>query len=150
MQEFQYVIFHDKKPSSYKTVNAVNMDKVKLGTQQPIMQTDYGLNTKCTKSVPSSKNGKFGSLRQVKVGLYSGDNKKCPKMIKDISEVKFPYLYEISLSGNNIESIEGLSRIDMPLISQVYLSKNRLEKGNNEISQMTNVRKAPWPNLNRI
>ena len=39
-----------------------------------------------------------------------------PEIIKDISTIKFNELLALNLSQNNIESIEGLCRLEMPTL----------------------------------
>ena len=43
-------------------------------------------------------------------------------MIKEINHILFPQMTYLSLSGNKIESIEGISRIYMPQLEELGMS----------------------------
>lgn len=55
--------------------------------------------------------------------VNEGKNKN-PLILKDISEVRFTNLALLALQDNNIESIEGLCRIYMPLLHSFGLERN--------------------------
>ena len=50
----------------------------------------------------------------------------CPSLLKDISNIKFPQLKKLVLFRNNIETVEGLLRMDLPAIESFYISKKLL------------------------
>jgi hypothetical protein len=43
-------------------------------------------------------------------------------LLKDISHIHFSAMVVIEMQSNNIESIEGVARIRMPLLKQFYFS----------------------------
>ena len=45
-----------------------------------------------------------------------------PTIIPRISEIKFPFLRFIKISGNAIETVEGLSRVHMPKLERINMS----------------------------
>ena len=47
-------------------------------------------------------------------------------IIKDISEIKFCQMKEIAILRNNIESVEQLSRIWMPVLANINIGKPTL------------------------
>ena len=64
---------------------------------------------------PLIKEWKVKRLSASKYTFYTGSN-WCPTILHQIKEVMFPHLKKILLSGNEIESVEGLNRIHLPLI----------------------------------
>ena len=54
--------------------------------------------------------------------LAYADNNKKKDVIKEILDIKFTHLTKISISENGIESIEGLVRIQMPTLGELFLS----------------------------
>ena len=48
------------------------------------------------------------------------------EILREISEIRFPRLQTISITGNNICSIEGISRLSVPALKEIHLSKNGL------------------------
>ena len=57
--------------------------------------------------------------------LFLGLN-ELSTIIKEISQIAFPDLKELSLHQNKISSIEGLSRINMPLLRSLGFSKLKI------------------------
>ena len=57
--------------------------------------------------------------------LYLALN-KCPTIVKEVMEVIFPHLFLLKLSGNEIESIEGLNRIYMPALEQLWIGTSTI------------------------
>jgi hypothetical protein len=48
--------------------------------------------------------------------MRSIDGNKTTQMVKDISHINFTALTYLVMNGNEIDSIEGLSRVSMPLL----------------------------------
>ena len=55
--------------------------------------------------------------------MWLGNN-RCSNIIRDLERVDFSCLKLISLRFNGIESVERLNRAKMPMLQQIYLSKN--------------------------
>jgi hypothetical protein len=47
-------------------------------------------------------------------------------LLKDIHQIRFPCIIELAVWGNNIVSVEGMLRIDMPHIQKIYLSSSSM------------------------
>ena len=60
-----------------------------------------------------------------------------------MSSTSFPHLREIYLSGNEIESVEGIHRICMPNIERVGMGRNRLVF-------LKELRKALWRQIKGV
>jgi hypothetical protein len=56
-------------------------------------------------------------------GLYLNNNGN-RDILACVSSIGFPYLVEINLSNNGIESIEQLSGLDAPYLQELKLSIN--------------------------
>ena len=46
---------------------------------------------------------------------------KNKNLIKEMEHIKFPLIQTLNLQGNYIESIEGLSRMDLKSMETIYL-----------------------------
>ena len=53
---------------------------------------------------------------------YVGRNQE-PKIIKQIAHIRFPRLKIISVSKNDLLSIEALSRVEMPELAELGIGK---------------------------
>ena len=53
----------------------------------------------------------------------AGDNEE-PKILKQIEHIQLGKLIGMELNGNNIESIECMSRIHMPLLQYFWIRKS--------------------------
>ena len=63
----------------------------------------------------------------ISFGSYSSvlqDTNSEPQILKQISEVEFPSLKLITLIKNNIRSIEGFTKVHMPSLAKLNLSKD--------------------------
>ena len=47
-----------------------------------------------------------------------------PQIIKEISQINFPHLFEIFIYRNELESVEGLSRVEFPSLKLLSMGKN--------------------------
>ena len=63
--------------------------------------------------------------------------------MKEIEEINFPFLSELWLRDNQIESIEGINRISLPKLKALLLGKN-------QITNVKEVRKISSNELNNI
>ena len=84
---------------------------------------------------------------------YSTDNvaaNKKPKIMKTIDQINFVSLTWITLRKNSIESIEGFSRTQMPLIRTIYVGTNFLNWDDNKITKCSDFRKGAWPELSSL
>ena len=70
--------------------------------------------------------------------------------LQEISTIKFPKLKKLSFSFNKINSIEGINKIYMPVLEQIYLSTNLLKEDNNEITFVTDLKKENFPSLTAL
>ena len=77
---------------------------------------------------------------------YSDRNNK-PNIIKQLQHVAFPHLAELNIHGNEISSVEGLSRIFMPQLETLIISKIEDRIGFNHMIGMRDLRKSHWPDL---
>ena len=68
-------------------------------------------------------------------------------LVKEIAHLHFTALTLLNLSGNGIESVEGLARVQMPHIEYVGLGKYTDNIDNNNITSVRVMRKAVWPHL---
>ena len=85
------------------------------------------------------KEWKITELHLGTVALIAGENKH-PRILREISEIRFPNLEIISLLANDLESVEGLSRVYMPNLKSLGFSKNN-------ICCIREFRKSVWPNI---
>ena len=47
-----------------------------------------------------------------------------PDILQELMPIRFPCLIKIIVQGNNIESVEGLYEAFMPMMEELWLSKN--------------------------
>ena len=71
-------------------------------------------------------------------------------LVKEIAHLHFTALTLLNLSGNGIESVEGLARVQMPHIEYVYLCTYTDNIDNNNITSVGVIRKAAWPRLQTL
>ena len=71
-------------------------------------------------------------------------------LVKEITHIHFTALTYLGLGGNRIESIEGLTRVQMPHIEIVGLGTYTDNIDNNNITSVGVIRKAEWPDLQKI
>ena len=69
---------------------------------------------------PLIKEWRVRKLWSCKYVCYLDDNDS-PTILREIKEIQFPNLEYISLSGNNIESVEGLSQIHLPRLKWLFI-----------------------------
>jgi hypothetical protein len=62
-------------------------------------------------------------------------------LIKEIAHIKFIKLSELWLWDNRIESVEGLTRMDMPFIREINISASPLKQTKMTSSQLGCSRK---------
>ena len=67
-----------------------------------------------------------------------------PYILRDIAHIHFPKLKSLSLSDNRIHSIEGLCRIRMPFLNELYLSPSSHYTGYNNINIIKELRKSSF------
>lgn len=60
-----------------------------------------------------------------------------PSILKDISCIDFTNVQTMHLSGNEISSVEALSRIEVPNLASMFLGKDSVISG---IKFLTNVK----------
>ena len=75
-----------------------------------------------------------------------GDNHR-PTVVQEIAHIHFTTLARLNLINNDIESIEGLTRLQMPHIVSLYLGTHGDNIGTNNITSVGVMRKAVWPGL---
>jgi hypothetical protein len=68
-------------------------------------------------------------------------------MVKEIAHIHFTALTWLQLTGNKIESIEGLARVQMAHIEMLSLGTHTNNTGNNSITSVGVMRKAAWTTL---
>ena len=68
-------------------------------------------------------------------------------IIKEIAHIHFTALTHLFLRGNRIESVEGLTRVQIPRIKIMFLCKKSDNIDNNNITSVGVIRKAAWPCL---
>ena len=73
-----------------------------------------------------------------------------PTIIQEIKNVDFPNLKVIYLTSNQIESLEGLNRIHIPLLMKLNLSKYGKYEGQNFISSIAEFKKVNWKKMETI
>ena len=64
---------------------------------------------------------------KVNKGVVLDDNKD-PYLLKSIENINFPSLVELTLRGNNIESLENLTRIFLPSLQRLWFCMKVLTK----------------------
>ena len=82
--------------------------------------------------------------------MYDSDNQTEPNILKDIKQIKFVKLVRIEISRNNICTIEGLHRILMPELKEIFLSNYDFIIVGNRINQITDLVKTKWSHLNML
>ena len=68
-------------------------------------------------------------------------------IVKEIAHIHFTALTILWLSGNRIESVEGLARVHMAHIQSVELGTYTDNIDDNNITSVGVIRKAAWPRL---
>jgi hypothetical protein len=68
-------------------------------------------------------------------------------VVKEIGHIHFTALALLNLTSNNIDSIEGLARVQMVHIKVLELGANVGHIGSNNITSVGVIRKAAWPIL---
>ena len=68
-------------------------------------------------------------------------------MVKEIAHIHFTALTHLYLGDNSIESIEGLTHVQMAHIQVVVLGTYTDNIGNNNITSVGVMRKVAWPRL---
>ena len=68
-------------------------------------------------------------------------------MVKEIAHIHFTALTQLVLGGNRIESVEGLARVRMTHIKDMFLCTSSHNIGYNNITSVRVIRKAAWPGL---
>ena len=71
-------------------------------------------------------------------------------LVKEIAHLHFTALTLLSLTGNRIESVEGLVRVQMSHIECVNLGTYTDNIGDNNITSVGVIRKAAWPRLQKL
>ena len=71
-------------------------------------------------------------------------------IIMDIQDISFPVLRVIELGENQIACIEGLCRLNMPMLKVLFLGNYYIISGENNISSLRALRKLSWPHLSSI
>ena len=71
-------------------------------------------------------------------------------IIKDISFCSFPYLTNVDIGSNNLESVEQLSFINIPQLQDLWINTKYNDKKGNHIINIRLFRKANWPKLDTI
>ena len=69
---------------------------------------------------------------------------------QDIKNIDFPILRYLYLSYNQIETIEGISRVNLPALEEIYLSKYDNTEGFNKINKINSIRKTHMPILHQV
>ena len=69
-------------------------------------------------------------IEQWKCTTFENENtlfrtgEKCPRILKDITNIHFPFLTYLRFDFNNIESVEMLPRIWMPNIAEMNINSS--------------------------
>ena len=63
-------------------------------------------------------------------------------ILREVPQLSFPYLREISLPSNQFESVEILTRVHMPLLEFLYMRTFLDDEGENRISRIKELRKV--------
>ena len=74
------------------------------------------------KTIKSLKKWKVLNLRLSNVGILKIGSNKCSQIIYDIVEIRMENLSLLSLIGNKIVSIEVICRLNVPSLTELYLS----------------------------
>ena len=112
---------------------------VQLSTILSMKMMVIGIAFKWKQYASSLSHGKQRILECVTIDKMV-DNNGEPRIIIQISHIKFPSLTMIRFYKNDIESIEGLNKVEMPVIKDFSLSTNR-------ICWVTDLKKINWPLL---
>ena len=78
------------------------------------------------------------------------DNNQRPTLVREIAHIYFTALTWLNLGRNKIESIEGLSRVQVPHICRLYLCPCGDSIDGNNITSVKVIRKADWPALEQL
>ena len=65
-------------------------------------------------------------------------------ILREVPQLSFPYLQEISFPSNQFESVETLTRVDM-LLESLYMRTFRGDAVGNRISRIKELRKSVRP-----
>ncbi len=52
--------------------------------------------------------------------LFHQEYNKCPTILKEISNIYFPFLQKLFLRSNSIQSIEVVSQLNMPSLQKIW------------------------------
>ena len=120
MEPYQYVVYFQEIASS-STHEAINRKLVYLRKPATYLGDGYWNYHEMDKVCPLIKNWKAKMLELRKYSFYLGLNES-PTILQSIREVRFPELTLINVQGNNIESVEGISRIHFPKLTGLWIS----------------------------
>lgn len=71
-----------------------------------------------------------------------------PSILKEIGHIDFADLQYLKISGNGLESIEGINRIWMPVLKELWMHHELSDKQKkNFITSIDSLRKANLPLL---
>ena len=68
-----------------------------------------------------------------------------PKIISHLHNISFTNLHYLSLTENNITSIESLSQLKVPNLQILFISACLSDEDHNRINSLKGLRKAYWP-----
>ena len=114
--QYKYVAYYQEKASSsyHETINKKN---VYLGKSVTYLDEGKWNNQVCA----LIKEWKAEKIDLRKVVSYL-ENNQSPTILLAIKEVRFPNLKKIYLTGNSIESVEGLGNIHLPKLEWLGIS----------------------------
>ena len=72
------------------------------------------------------------------------------KMLKLLQPIKFPALQILNLKCNLLESIEGLSRMELNLMKSIFLCTSEFIPVENCIYSTSEIAKIQWPSLDKF
>ena len=72
------------------------------------------------------------------------------RILKKIQDIKFSKIEELNLNGNLIESIEGLSHIELKFLETIYLCTSESIIVENCIYTTSQIAKFQWPSLDKL
>ena len=114
-------MYFNEEVVSPATHDAINREVVDLCKQWLILDSGNWKRHNMDEVCPLIKEWRTTNLKLCKYACDLDEN-SLPKILRQIKEVKFPNLQDIFLIGNLIESVEGLNRIHLPKLENLFIS----------------------------
>ena len=124
----------------------MDRDYVEFSRFSTIQHLNNGPKSKCKRFCLTLRSGGFVSLFYVCSSFQKGEQGR-KRMIKHIENIKLPTIHTLNLQGNLIESMEGLSMMELSSMKTIYLCTSELYRSRKPFHSTSQIRKMHWASL---